>query len=100
MKPDYDLLQKHIKSTHFQKENGEPYSCCDACCVNIGTNCLCCTTKDARNDNKFGLGVNLYFKFLKSTIWYLVSVFLINAILMFIYYQSKLSLISYLPSLL
>jgi hypothetical protein len=79
----------HLDRTHPRTKKGDPYKCCEACCsFETGANCFCSTTKN-KDVDKFGLGVSLYFKFLKSTLWFLFIVIAMNSILYFVYNRSK-----------
>ncbi|CAD8115219.1 unnamed protein product [Paramecium primaurelia] len=49
-----------------QKENLNK-KCCQACCLPIGSHTFCFGTENTKQDFKqFGLGINLYFRFLKK----------------------------------
>jgi len=90
MKPDYDELMKHIEGTHIRGKEGKALDCCcEICCYHVGNNWCVCTSKDAKKDENLGLGVSLYFKFVKTTIWYLILAAIINSSTISIYYQSK-----------
>lgn len=45
-------------------QEGALYGCCEAICVNSGYHC-CCTSNDTSEFDKFGVGISLYFKWLK-----------------------------------
>ena len=62
---------------HARNDANKPYSCCEALCkVTTGWYCLCGATRKSEMD-KFGIGVVLYFRFIK----YLACFFLIASIL-------------------
>jgi hypothetical protein len=74
---------------HPRTNKGEKYSCCGACCFEVGNNCLCSPSKNQDVD-RLGLGVSLYFKFLKSSISFIFLILLMNGILFLVYNRSKL----------
>jgi hypothetical protein len=67
---------KAVKENHPKNEHNNFYECGEACCVDSGFHCCCKTTEKSHFD-KFGVGVSLYFKFMK----YLMGFFLIFTII-------------------
>jgi len=74
---DYEKFKKSVEGSHARTKFGKPYSCTEACCqFQTGSHCLFNTTEESDLD-KFGVGMVLYFRFLK----YLIAFFFIFAIL-------------------
>jgi len=76
-KCSYEKMLKAVKENHARNSKNEQYKYLEACCeVETGFHCCCGTSKNT-DFEKFGVGINLYFKFLK----YLMSFFLLFIIL-------------------
>lgn len=83
---------EHLNRTHPRDKNEQPYGFYDAACkYHTGSNCLWSTDYD-KDIDEFGLGMSVYFKFLKSTLWLIFFVTLMNVILFVVYDKSKLNL--------
>ena len=90
-KPNFEKLRAYLDQQmprHTENNQNKPYTCSQACCkINTGNN-RCCFTQSRSDLDKYGLGVPLYFKFLKTTILYLILFLLLNVFLMNIYSTS------------
>lgn len=76
-KLSYEKMVKAVNENHARNAKGDRYSCSEACCdLETGYHCCCGTSKNTEFE-KFGVGINLYFKFLK----YLMVFFLLFLIL-------------------
>lgn len=76
-----------VRKTHARKPDGSPFSCWDVCCrVSTGTH-LCCYTSKQCDIEKFGIGMAVYFRFVKHLIFYFIlySIFAVPSI----YFSSK-----------
>ena len=57
-------MLKSVQNNHWRNQN-KPYSCAEACCdVNTGYH-FCCFTSKSTDIEKMGVGISLYFKFIK-----------------------------------
>lgn len=71
-KLDYDKVVKFVDENSARKERGEPYTCGEACCT-LDAGYHCCGETSARSDlEKHGVGIVLYFKFIKTLIFYFI----------------------------
>ncbi len=69
---NYKKAMQFVKNNSPTTDKGEYYTCCEACClVNTGYHCFGETT-DRSDLEKYGVGMVLYFKFLKYLIFYFV----------------------------
>lgn len=58
-------MTKKIEETHWFKSDGLGYGCCDACFdVDTGYH-FCCMTSYKTDLERMGVGISLYFRFLK-----------------------------------
>ena len=74
---DYNKLLQYVKANTPTTDRGDYYTCCEACfTINTGYHC-CGETTDRSDLEKYGVGIVLYFKFVK----YLIFYFFIFAIL-------------------
>lgn len=64
------------------------FSCCKAMCFHTGSNCLWCVEKETNDFDNFGPAVVLYFRHLKTTIWFTFLCAIINAFLVYLYSAS------------
>lgn len=89
-KLSYDLMVKTVNENHARNSSSQRYKCSEACCdVHTGYHCCCGTSKNTEFE-KFGVGINLYFKFLKYMMHFFI-LFLILSIPSF--YFSALGMI-------
>jgi hypothetical protein len=76
-KLSYDKMMRAVNENHARNTKGQHYGFGEACCdVETGYHCCCGTSKNTEFE-KFGVGINLYFKFLK----YLLVFFLLFMLL-------------------
>ena len=76
-KLSYDKMCTAVNENHARNRKNKRYDFSEACCdVETGYHCCCGTSKNTEFE-KFGVGINLYFKFLK----YLMVFFLLFALL-------------------
>ena len=69
-KLEYQKMKDYVRINSPQHPSGRDYTCCEACCsINTGYHC-CHTTSDRSDLEKYGVGVVLYFKFVKMLIFY------------------------------
>ena len=76
-KCSYEKMIKAVNLNHARNSKNEPYKYMEACCqVETGYHCCCATSKNT-DFEKFGVGINLYFKFLKYLmVFYLLFIVL------------------------
>ena len=87
----FQKTKNQIDKIHPRDSKNQPYTCCySTCTFDTGSNCLCGTTTNTKGDD-FGLGISLYFKFIKSTISMIFLLLLLNGILFLVYNRSKLT---------
>jgi len=69
-KLDFKRVMQYVKVNSPTTDKGNYYTCCEACCtVNTGYHC-CGETTDRSDLEKYGVGIVLYFKFVKYLIFY------------------------------
>jgi hypothetical protein len=58
-------MEKTIKENHWRKIDGSNYGFCEAC-VGVDTGYhFCCNTSEKTDLERMGVGISLYFRFLK-----------------------------------
>ena len=82
------LVHPTRKTDDDQKEH---YNCGAACCVNPGSNLFCSTEEKQKDLDDFGPGVVLYFRYLKSTIWFVFACCIISTVLVYLYNEAYLA---------
>ncbi|CAK84170.1 unnamed protein product (macronuclear) [Paramecium tetraurelia] len=61
------LISQLINQNSFLQKEQQNKKCCQACFLPIGSHTFCCGTDNTKKDFKqFGMGINLYFRFLKK----------------------------------
>lgn len=70
-------MVKKIEENHWCKSDGLTYGCSEACCVVDTGYHFCCMTSYKTDLERMGVGISLYFRFLK----YLAGFFLLFMIL-------------------
>lgn len=76
-KLSYDNMIKAVNENHARNKKNQRYTLSEACCdAQTGYHCCCSTSKNT-DFEKFGIGINLYFKFLK----YLIAFFFLFILL-------------------
>ena len=69
---DYKKVLQYVKVNSPTTDKGEYYSCCEACCT-VTTGFHFCGETTRRSDlEKYGVGIVLYFKFVKYLIFFFV----------------------------
>ena len=89
-------LCKKLELIHPTRETTYPdqkehYSCCAACCVDPGSNFCYKTDENSRGLDDFGPGVVLYFRHMKSTIWFILACSIISTVLVYLYNEAYLA---------
>ncbi|CAD8179160.1 unnamed protein product [Paramecium octaurelia] len=68
--------EENQPQTFFQKihkKEKQNKKCCEVCCLPIGSHTFCCGSQNTRPHFKqFGVGINLYFRFLKKLGYYFI----------------------------
>jgi len=83
---DYNMMKQSIKKNHAFKPNGDPYTCKDVCYkFNTGNHYLFSSSEKSEL-TKFGVGIMLYFKFIKhlSVFFMLFTIISIPAFVFYI----------------
>ena len=70
-------MKKKIDNVHPRNANGNPYDCIEMCEVESGCHFCFKTSNEQTDFDKFGVGISLYFRFIK----YLSVIFLILGII-------------------
>ena len=68
----YEKMKEEVKMSQYLNLQGERQSAKEICCLNVGNHSAMHTTKQTELDH-YGIGVSLYFRFLK----YFIYVFLL-----------------------
>jgi hypothetical protein len=71
--PNYIKMKETLGKLHAKRDDGKDYGCCEAWC-DVDPGChFCGWSTEAADLDKYGIGVMLYFKFLKYLIgWYVI----------------------------
>jgi len=89
-KIDYEKMKLVVKERHARKPDDKNYTCEDVC-YNVDSGSHYCLKSSAKSDlSKFGVGIVLYFKFLKHLIFFF-SLFTALSIPAFIFYTGSFS---------
>lgn len=81
-------MLKSVQDNHWRNQN-KPYSCAEACCdVNTGYH-FCCFTSKSTDIEKMGVGISLYFKFIKYLMGYFFLFIILSIPSIFLSYQGK-----------
>ncbi|CAD8102239.1 unnamed protein product [Paramecium sonneborni] len=64
-----DSAQSFFQKIHSKEKHSK--KCCEICCLLIGSHTFCCSSEKTEQDFiQFGVGINLYFRFLKKIGYY------------------------------
>lgn len=83
--PNFKRLRVRLALTHPRNEKGQEYGCWESTCLEPGSNLFCATDKKIKEVDKYGPGVTLFFRFVKSSIWMMLWISLINTLLVYMY---------------
>jgi len=89
---DYDRFKKSIQDSHARTKFGKPYTCTEVCCqFHTGSHCLFNTSEESDLD-KFGVGMVLYFRFLKFLLFFFLIFSVLSAPALYFTIKSNESL--------
>ena len=77
-------LHQRMSTMHARRKKAankeEEYTCWDACChTSVGQHECCSTSEDRCDTDQFGIGIVLYFRFLKLFVCYYIIFFVLSA---------------------
>ena len=83
-KISYSKMREFVKSKHSFNKKDEEYTCGEICMeADTGSHSCCFETSKTSEFDSFGVGLNLYLRFIKLTSKYFFIFFLINIPLIF-----------------
>ena len=71
-------MKVNVAKSHIRKPDGSSYKCMDVCRFNNGKH-TCCSSSKNSDMYKYGIGISLYFKFVKNMICFFFFCTLLSA---------------------
>lgn len=82
------LNRSHPRYIDHKEKTKRPYNCFTCCKFHVGSNTFCSTSKKPKDVDQYGPAMMLYFRFLKSTISFILFAAVINSILVYLYTEA------------
>lgn len=91
--PNYEKLKTYLNTTHpryldHEKKTKNIYTCWTTCKFNTGENCFCGTSEKPTDVDQYGPAMMLYFRFLKTTIFFILACAILNSVLVYLYSEA------------
>lgn len=89
-KPDYDKLKQKLNRTHprylnHRYQSKDQFTCSSVCDFRVGGNLMCKSSTKKSDMDQYGPAMVLYFRFLKSTIYFVLLCAALNSFLVYLY---------------
>ena len=81
---NYDKMCMVVAENHARNSQNNAYGCMESCCEVQSGYHLCCGTSSNSGFEKFGVGITLYFKFLKYMMCFFLLFMLISLPIMYL----------------